>query len=264
MKAMMIKAVLGVAVLSMSQLGVAQTKTFAGDVSDGTYIAVGKSGGPWGPHQPNLAGIGVEAGGMSKSQIVDIGFLASVGSTVGIAKVLNMAGTSPVPDHTGLGVFSFVQVGGSDVWFGEFSSQGAPNFDARSVFYIGENTDVSMPTSGEAIYAVNGLNHFAVASDALSVPAGGQFKADFGAGTVIGSIENSSLGISVDASIAGSSFTGTAEAYNPATSATLDANGVSKGEFYGADAAFLAGMATFVNNSQYDTSFGGERGAITP
>ncbi|WP_133490491.1 Slam-dependent surface lipoprotein [Alcanivorax sp. 24] len=262
------KTAFGALVLSLSLSCVAQAAPFAGDVSDGTYIAIGQSGGPWGPHQPNLSGIGIDAGGMTKSQIVDIRFLASLDSTGQalhygeVARQLDMRGTGPDPDHTGLGYFTFVGVGdiSDDVWFGEWSWSGPSGFSDRAVFYVGDKDGVSMPSSGTAVYSVNGLNQFAASGDELY----GSLNADFGNGSLSGGFQNGALGISVDASIAGSSFTGTAEAYNPATSATLDANGVSKGEFYGADAAFLAGMATFVNNSQYDTSFGGERGAITP
>lgn len=271
MKAKIMKSTLGAAVFSMSLAGVAQAAPFSGDVSDPTYIDVDESIVNAGPHQSGLAGIGIEAGGMTKDQFVDIRFLAGFAPTSGTlhhgatVKQLDMTGTGPDPDHTGLGYFTFVGVGATsdDVWYGEWSWSGPSGFTDRSVFYVGDKGDVSMPSSGTATYEVHGLNEF-VANGSNGNELYGTLTANFGSGDLSGGFQNGALGINVDASIAGSSFTGTAEAYNPSTAATLDANGVSKGEFYGADAAFLAGMATFINNSQYDTSFGGERGAITP
>ncbi|MNI33706.1 hypothetical protein D3C73_876660 [compost metagenome] len=35
--------------------------------------------------------------------------------------------------------------------------------------------------------------------------------------------------------------------------------GTSQGQFFGANAATLAGIATFAGNSQYDTAFGGSK-----
>lgn len=271
MKEKIMKSVLGAAVLSISMTGGVQAAPFEGDVSDGTYIAVGKSGGPWGPHQPNLSGIGLDAGGMTQSQIVDIRFLASMDPTGQaldygeVARQLDMRGTGPDPDHTGLGYFTLVGVGdiSDDVWYGEWSWGGPSGFSDRSVFYIGDKESVSMPSSGAATYSVNGLNQFAAAGDHLS----GEINVDFGGGpgSVQGQLTNTSrdFGISVNAEISGSSFDGTSRAYAPSNDSTL-ANGLSKGEFYGSQAEFMAGMATFEDHAEYDTSFGGERGAITP
>ncbi|MES8909263.1 transferrin-binding protein-like solute binding protein, partial [Cutibacterium acnes] len=79
------------------------------------------------------------------------------------------------------------------------------------------------------------------------------FTADFGAQKLTGNLANSSLSVTVNANIATSSaaFNGTALA-NGAT------RGVAKGHFFGADAASLAGIATFANR-QLDTAFGGTK-----
>lgn len=272
MKAIIVKTALGAAVLSMSLAGVVQAAPFAGDVSDGTYISVGESIVNAGPHQSGLAGIGIEAGGMTKDQIVDIRFLAGFAPVSGalhydaVAKQLDMTGTGPDPDHTGLGYFTFVGVGDTsdDVWYGEWSWSGPSGFTDRAMFYVGDKDGVSMPSSGTATYSVNGLNEFA-ANGSNGNELHGTLTANFGNGDLSGSFQNNVLGIAINADISNSSFSGNAMAYDPANNdAILTLNGVSKGEFYGDQAAFLAGMATFVNNSQYDTSFGGERGAITP
>ncbi|QJX02161.1 hypothetical protein HML84_08805 [Alcanivorax sp. IO_7] len=156
------------------------------------------------------------------------------------------------PDHSGMGVFSFAQAGSEDVWFGEWSEAGGPNFEHRAVYYVGEkgNVDATMPTSGQVDYTVTGINQH-TAGGAL----GGTLTADFGGNTVTGSFSSSALSIGVDATISGSSFSGDAIAIGGAGTET----GVSVGEFYGTNAAALAGMATFSGNSDYDTAFGGAR-----
>lgn len=237
--------------LPMSQ---AVAGPFVGNQSDDTNIEVGMSVIPFGPHSYGYAGIGIGTDSFSKAMKVDFQGLASTTAGADGNGVFVIDEPVNEPDHDGLGVFSFAQVGSADVWYGEWSENGDEGYDGRSVFYVGDKANTSMPTTGTAAYAVQGINQY-TGGNALV----GQFDANFGTAELDGSIENGSLGITVDATISGSSFSGTATAYNAISSATLDANGVSEGEFYGSNAAALAGMATFVNNSKYDTAFGGTK-----
>lgn len=109
-----------------------------------------------------------------------------------------------------------------------------------------------MPTSGSATYNITGINHFS-GSNKLS----GTFTADFAQQTLTGDIANASLSINVDSTIdaASASFNGTATA----NQAGVTTQGISQGHFFGADAATLAGIATFAGNSDLDTAFGGAK-----
>lgn len=250
MKEMTFKAALAVAALSAASLTQAAV---VGGESDNTYVEAGTSTVDAGPHTSGLAGIGVETNSMNIDDKVDFQFL-SVFSPSDIDGVHTLSSPIDVddPDHSGMGVFSFAQAGSEDVWFGEWSEAGGPNFEHRAVYYVGEkgNVDATMPTSGEVNYAVTGINRHS-AGNALS----GTLTADFSGNTVSGSFGDGNLTIGIDANISGSSFSGTASAVDSAGSAS----GVSVGEFYGTNAAALAGMATFSGNSDYDTAFGGAR-----
>src|SRR3546814_124037 len=113
-----------------------------------------------------------------------------------------------------------------------------------------------MPSSGSANYTVKGISNYASSGTPLS----GTFTANFGAGELTGSIQNSALKIDVGtADIFGSAIAGfgTATATNPSTTATLASNGDVSGQFFGSAAQALAGIVSFSSN-QYDTAFGGE------
>lgn len=233
----------------------ANASPFAGSQSDDTNLEVGASVIPFGPHTAGKAGIGIGGDVFSKAMKVDFEGLASTtptGHTGNPSTVYTFDEPITEDDHDGLGVFSFAQTSSGDVWYGEWSENGDTNFTARSVFYIGDKANTTMPTSGDADYSVKGFNHFS-GSNQLS----GNINVNFGTGVVDGDLENSDLQIEIDGSVSGSSFAGSATARDAANGyALLDSNGVSEGEFYGSNAAALAGMATFANNSQYDTSFG--------
>src|SRR3546814_19643492 len=73
----------------------------------------------------------------------------------------------------------------------------------------------------------------------------GTFTANFGAGELTGSIQNSALKIDIGtADIFGSAIAGfgTATATNPSTTATLASNGDVSGQFFGSAAQALAGI----------------------
>src|SRR3989475_8774276 len=59
-----------------------------------------------------------------------------------------------------------------------------------------------------------------------------------------------SINVNANISSANASFAGTATANGSVA-------GTTQGQFFGANAATLAGIATFSGNSQYDTAFGG-------
>ncbi|MFP1679666.1 Slam-dependent surface lipoprotein [Alloalcanivorax sp. C16-2] len=252
MKEMTFKAALAVAALSAASLTQAAV---VGGESDNTYVEAGTSTVDAGPHTSGLAGIGVETNSMDIDDKVDFQFL-SVFSPSDIDGVHTLSSPIDVddPDHSGMGVFSFAQAGSEDVWFGEWSEAGGPNFEHRAVYYVGEkgNVDATMPTSGSVDYTVAGINQHSTGG-ALS----GTLTANFGKGELDGDISNSALSINIDADITGSSFSGDATATDLST--LNDYSGVSVGEFYGSNAAALAGMATFSGNSDYDTAFGGAR-----
>ncbi len=94
-----------------------------------------------------------------------------------------------------------------------------------------------------------GLNRFN-GSNLLS----GTFAANFGTGKLTGGLTGGgqTLAISANINSADASFAGTAVANGSVT-------GNSQGQFFGANAATLAGIATFAGNSQYDTAFGGSK-----
>lgn len=252
MKPMALKFLLLSTLVSLP-MGQAVADPFVGNQSDDTNIEVGMSVVPFGPHSYGYAGIGVGTDSLSKAMKVDFQGLANTTSGPDANGVYVINEPITEDDHDGLGVFSFAQVGSEDVWYGEWSEDGETGYTERSVFYIGDKEATTMPASGTATYAVQGISQYQGSNGLV-----GQFDANFATGELDGSIENGSLGIRVDAQISDSSFSGVAAAYDPASDVALAA-GVTEGEFYGTDAAVLAGMATFVNNSQYDTAFGGTR-----
>ncbi|RTZ14617.1 hypothetical protein EJ063_14970 [Vibrio aquaticus] len=144
--------------------------------------------------------------------------------------------------------YVFSQVAGQDIWFGEWSS-GSSNGQAndRAVYYVGDDTGTTVPTSGSATYTVAGINNGATLA--------GQFTADFAAQKLNGSLSNSNLAIHL--------YNNNINAATAEFSGTAVANGLkigqSQGHFFGADAAFLAGFAKFAGDSTLDTAFGGSK-----
>ncbi|BDZ73896.1 hypothetical protein GCM10025856_16150 [Methylophaga marina] len=150
------------------------------------------------------------------------------------------------PSHAAFGNFDFAQVAGQEIYFGEWSQNGTTNDPTRVVYYSGDDTDTTMPTTGTAAYTVKGINNYN-GSNLLT----GTLNANFGTGNLSGTMSRTGLSIAINASInsADASFSGDAVANSSAI-------GTSEGHFYGADAAALAGIAKFANRD-YDTAFGG-------
>lgn len=214
------------------------------------YINAGESTLNAGPYRSGRAGISL--GPYANAARVDVASLAPYATTVvrGATTVRTLGPDAGLPFATaGVGHFSFVQVGNADVWFGEWSKDGAAGgFNNRQVYFVGDRAGTTLP-AGVATYSVAGLNKFN-GSNLLS----GTFRANFGNGTLLGGLSGGGLSINVNANInsANASFAGTATANGSVA-------GTTQGQFFGANAATLAGIATFSGNSQYDTAFGGSK-----
>ncbi|GLQ71956.1 Slam-dependent surface lipoprotein [Vibrio penaeicida] len=220
---------------------------FDGASSDNTVRQVGVSE-VYVPffHQKGKAGIG-KAGGKR----VDFQSLANRASGI-FGTTRNGIHTSG-NYHFSNTHYNFAKAANQDVWFGEwYEGDQDTGFNNRVVYYVGDDTGTTVPTSGVATYSVAGINKFS-GSNKLN----GTFTANFGTQTLTGNIANSSLSVGVNASINASTaaFTGSATASVNGGAAT---NGASQGHFFGANASALAGIATFTN-SDLDTAFGGSK-----
>ncbi|QUJ67824.1 transferrin-binding protein-like solute binding protein [Photobacterium sp. GJ3] len=233
------KAFITLAVFSACVSGAAQAN-FVGNQSDNTQIQVGESTMNAGPHVAGRAGIGAASMG-STAQKVDFQALKNYGSVQNGVYVLGGG-------HSGMGKFNFAKVGAGDVWFGEWASDISSDTD-RTVYYVGDTTGTTLPTSGTATYAVKGVNKFSGSND-----LNGTFTANFSNNTLNGSIANSQYTLGVNATInsATAAFNGTAS--------VGPINGTATGHFFGNNAAALAGIAQFSSNFKYfDTAFGGTK-----
>lgn len=160
-----------------------------------------------------------------------------------------------MPDHSHLGRMTYGKVGNLDVYFGEWADvkagAGAGNPGTNySVFYNGTGKTTRMPTSGKATYAVKGINNYVNQNSPIMT---GTLTADFDAKKLNGTIAKTGLSVAINnatINTAQASFDGAAKA-----------NGVigkTHGNFYGNNAAALAGVADF-NNPKLNTAFGGTR-----
>ncbi|MEL6114564.1 Slam-dependent surface lipoprotein [Photobacterium sp. SP02] len=233
------KVVMTIAVLSACISGFAQANV-VGNQSDNTHVEVGESNVNGGPHVAGRAGIGAVSLG-STAQKVDFQALKNYSS---VQNGVNVLGGG----HAGMGQFNFAKVGAGDVWFGEWASDISSDTD-RAVYYVGDTTGTTLPTSGTATYAVKGVNKFSGSND-----LNGTFTANFSNNTLSGSIANSQYTLGVNASInsATAAFNGTAT--------VGPVSGTAKGHFFGNNAAALAGIAQFAGNAKaLDTAFGGTK-----
>lgn len=160
------------------------------------------------------------------------------------------------PSHSALGNFNFGQVGTQEVYFGEWWKAGDTAASAsHTVYYAGDNSNTTVPTAGTATYTVAGIN--GSATNLLT----GNFTANFGTGTLDGSLNGTGTAVS-NLTLNGVTFNpGTAEFAGAASAngtAGLNNTGIVQGHFFGANAAALAGIAEF-NNASYNTAFGGAK-----
>lgn len=167
-----------------------------------------------------------------------------------------------MPDHSHLGRMSYGKVGNLDVYYGDWdntpSGASKVNTDTKTnnytVFYSGTGKTTNMPTSGTATYAVKGISqHYEQGTAVLS----GDLKADFGKKTLAGTLARTTgdlkkLGIDAKIVTSDASFSGKAVANG-------SVNGTTKGNFFGNNAAGLAGIADFGKNNPNNTAFGGAK-----
>ncbi|GFE72995.1 MULTISPECIES: Slam-dependent surface lipoprotein [Novosphingobium] len=230
-----------------------------GESSDATKVKIGVSTVSAGSiHVPGRVGINVPS--MLPTQYIDFQGLQGILGTDanGVTSFVNT--TQATTDHSKYGRFDYAKVGSQDVYYGEWSQTGSATAGDHTVYYggTGATADAGVPTSGTATYAVKGISNYAGSGAQLT----GNFTANFGAGTLTGSIQNASLKVDIGtADIVGSQVVGlgTATASNAATSATLASGGDVSGQFFGSAAQALAGVATFAGSRQYDTAFGGSQ-----
>lgn len=227
-----------------------------GESSNTAKVKIDESTVNGGPHSSGEVGINVPA--LTSTQYIDFLGLQNVLGTDGNGVTTFTATTTDVDDHSTYGRFDFAKVGSYDLYFGEWSQTGSATAGDHTVYYggTGATSSGNMPSSGSANYTVKGISNYASSGTPLS----GTFTANFGAGELTGSIQNSALKIDIGtADIFGSAIAGfgTATATNPSTTATLASNGDVSGQFFGSAAQALAGIVSFSSN-QYDTAFGGE------
>lgn len=252
-----LKAFVGAMALSVAMAGASQAQVVVtGGSSDWSKVDIGLSTVNAAPvHYPDRVGIGVPNTGLD-DQRIDFQGLKNI---LGNNEVTTFtATTTDVEDHSTYGRFDYVQAGSYDVYFGEWSQTGSATAGDHTVYFggTGATPDTSIPLSGTASYNVKGISDYASTNALLT----GTFNADFGAGTLSGSIENGTLRVNIGtADIVGSAIegVGTATAYNASTNATLASGGNVDGQFFGSAAQALAGIATFAGNRQLDTAFGG-------
>lgn len=178
-----------------------------------------------------------------------------------------------IPDHKPLGKFSYKELP-DNVYFGEWhqGSKTAAADKDRTVFYVGKNAQAT-PTQGTATYKVTGINQYNGSVNGLwqgwtgnattSAPNNlltGTLTADFGNKTLKGTLNRAvngganvtnNLTINGSIDVASGAVAGTARANNAV-------NGKVEGQFFGANAKSVAGIATFTNK-KYDTAFGGSK-----
>ena len=227
-----------------------------GESSDTSKVRVDTSTVNGGPHVSGRPGISVI--GMGLQAFVDFQGLqlSSPPDASGVSSV--RFGTGAPNDHSQIGVFHFSKVSGANVYFGEWSQTGDMAAGDHTVYYAGDDGgSTTVPTSGFATYSVNGVSDYDN-NGLLSGTFGVSFAG--AGGTLAGSISNSASGYGVNigvANISGATFSGnTASATQ--SGVTVASGGDVSGRFFGANAAALAGIATFTDN-QYDTAFGGSK-----
>ena len=169
-------------------------------------------------------------------------------------------------DHKKMGVFNFAKVSGADVYFGEWSKTSNVADGSHTVYYAGDDSGTTVPTSGSANYAVKGISNYG-SRGLLS----GTFYATFSgsSGSLIGSLSNGKSGADRYSLDIGYVNTAGAILYGSGAKATYGSNqslnsgvvtnGVVRGRFFGANARALAGLVSFKDNRQFDTAFGGAK-----
>ncbi len=245
--------------LSLAVASHAQTQ-ISGETSrpkEITLIQVGESTVNGGPHRAGGPGIGVQSTGAS--QLVDFAGLVTYGRT-DAAGVTALALESPTPppgappSHDSLGAFHFAKVSNADVYYGEWSQSASAEDGTHTSYYVGDHAGTTVPVTGTATYAVQGISDYANRG-ALA----GTFAADFGAHQLTGGLSNGNYAVDIGvATIRDAAISGNGASASVA-GATVASQGTVSGSFFGANAAALAGIVAFEQAHQHDTAFGGSR-----
>ena len=155
------------------------------------------------------------------------------------------SGGSP---HGGMGKFQFSQVADAEVYFGDWSQAGEAGDQTHTAYFSGENATTVVPTSGQAVYSLEGINQFDGEAKLT-----GTFNADFADKSYTGALQGESLKVSMNGDITDQGkFVGTAIANETIS-------GKSLGQFFGDNAEHVAGITSFENNHELDTAFGGKK-----
>ena len=230
-----------------------------GESSDHSNVKAGESTVSRPPHVKGRPGIGVATipGGVNAK--VDFQGLTPYArpDSHGVSSIIDPS-IAPA-SHKGMGVFHFAKVSGADVYFGEWSKTGKFKDGTHTVYYAGDDKGTTVPTSGTATYAVKGISNYG-SKGVLS----GTFEADFMGGLLTGSLSNGKSGADRysldigDVDILGTLLSGNGAKFSYGNEPAVP-NGVVRGRFFGANAKALAGIATFKDNRQFNTAFGGAK-----
>ena len=227
--------------------------------SDEAKVEVGESAVSRPPHVRGRPGIGLVDNEQLPRGIVDFqGLTAYAPADSHGVSSLTYPSSAPT-DHSKMGVFNFAKVSGANVYFGEWSQTGKFKDKTHTVYYAGDDSGTTVPTSGVVNYAVKGISNYA-SKGVLS----GTFEADFMGGFVTGSLSNGKSGADKfsldigDVDILGAQLSGNGAKVTYGNEPAVT-DGVVRGRFFGANAGALAGIATFNGNRQFDTAFGGAK-----
>nr|WP_314266167.1 Slam-dependent surface lipoprotein [uncultured Moellerella sp.] len=151
------------------------------------------------------------------------------------------------------GFLRFQKVADEEVYFGEWKYE-QDTTAYRNVYYAGENITTNMPTSGSATYSTTVIS----GNYGQNGPTTGDLVANFETNKLEGNLANHLFTLNIDANIqpVTASFDGNAKIV---ISGNEDIAGKTDGHFFNDQASSLAGIATFENNSHYDSAFAGKK-----
>ena len=208
------------------------------------------------------------AGWFSKTKLAQVWYEKRANNTE-VFSVRQMADPKlPIAPKFGCMTFAKVPTAATNVFFGEWAPRkGNPPDNStdlnmadgkRTVWYVGDNPakNLSNMTISKATYNVVGINNHTPGQNDFYT---GQVTADFGSKAVMGgSISRGDKDtltfkdVSID--LRNGTFTSTG---------TTNKEGIT-GQFYGTNAAALAGYATRGNGVGDDVAFGGKQSSSTP
>ncbi|KAF1005915.1 MAG: hypothetical protein GAK28_02823 [Luteibacter sp.] len=249
MQGVSLKAIGLLSIAALSMFGTAHAQ-IAGVVSRNA-ISVGPSVSFGGP------GINVPSTGTSgPGAQIDLPALAQLGHTDASGVVTHQPGDGvPPPGFLApLGTFHFARISSANVYFGEWSQSGAVGDGTHATFIVGDTAGTTVPTAGTATYAVKGISDYA--GNGLLA---GTFNADFAARRLSGSLSGGNYTLVLGpTAVAGTQISGVGAIANVG-GVDVATMGTISGRFFGANAATLAGVASFANAHQYDAAFGGTK-----